>query len=175
MSPPKVVVDKLLRDCALAPEQLTIILTPTRSLAGMTQVVARVLEVALHKAHELHFALEHIVDGFATAPLPAPCADGVQAMGRTNDAILYGGRVHLSGERRGRRGARPCASNCRRAIRPTSAARSPTSSRPSEYDFYKIDGALFAPAEAWVSHLDSGQTWRSGQLDLPLLRRQWLA
>ena len=32
----------------------------------------------------------------ATAPLPAPSPDGVEAMGRTNDAILYGGRVHLS-------------------------------------------------------------------------------
>ena len=32
----------------------------------------------------------------ATAPLPAPSPDGVEAMGRTNDAILYGGRVHLT-------------------------------------------------------------------------------
>ena len=70
--------------------------TSSTSPAGTTQVVARVLEVALHKAHELQFDLRHIVDGVASAPLPAPSPDGVQAMGRTNDAILYGGRVHLS-------------------------------------------------------------------------------
>jgi methenyltetrahydromethanopterin cyclohydrolase len=73
-----------------------VVLTPTTSAAGTTQVVARVLEVALHKAHESGFALADIVDGAGSAPLPAPSPDGVLAMGRTNDAILYGGRVHLS-------------------------------------------------------------------------------
>jgi methenyltetrahydromethanopterin cyclohydrolase len=93
--PPRIVIDKVLRDCGLAPEGLTFILTPTTSAAGTTQVVARVLEVALHKAHELGFELAHVVGGSASAPLPAPSPDGVTAMGRTNDAILYGGRVHL--------------------------------------------------------------------------------
>ncbi len=94
--PPTVIIDKLLKDCALTAAGLTLILTPTTSLAGTTQVVARVLEVALHKAHELGFALGNIVGGAATAPLPAPSPDGVLAMGRTNDAILYGGQVHLT-------------------------------------------------------------------------------
>ena len=94
--PPPAVLHKVLRDCALAPDALTVVLTPTTSVAGTTQVVARVLEVALHKAHELGFALSDIVDGMASAPLPVPSPDAVQAMGRTNDAILYGGRVHLS-------------------------------------------------------------------------------
>ena len=107
--PPKVIIDKLLKDCALTAEGLTLILTPTTSLAGTTQVVARVLEVALHKAHELGFALGNIVDGAAAAPLPAPSPDGVLAMGRTNDAILYGGQVHLTvrGERCRGAAARP--------------------------------------------------------------------
>ena len=93
--PPAVVIDKVLRDCGLPPDRLTLVLTPTTSLAGTTQVVARVLEVAMHKAHELGFALADVVDGHAAAALPAPSPDGGVAMGRTNDAILYGGRVHL--------------------------------------------------------------------------------
>ena len=95
-APPQVVLDKVLRDSGLPAGGLTVILTPTRSLAGTTQVVARVLEVALHKAHELGFALDDIADGQACAPLPAPAADGVEAMGRSNDAILYGGQVQLT-------------------------------------------------------------------------------
>ncbi|MBL8301420.1 MAG: methenyltetrahydromethanopterin cyclohydrolase, partial [Ideonella sp.] len=43
------------------------------------------------------------------------------------------------------------------------------------YDFYKLDGALFAPAEVWVSHLGSGTTWHAGRLEMDLLRGQWLA
>ena len=43
-----------------------------------------------------------------------------------------------------------------------------------EYDFYKIDGALFAPAEVWVSNIDSGNTWHGGTPDMALLQRLWL-
>ena len=171
--PPPVVLHKVLRDSGLAPDALTVVLTPTTSAAGTTQVVARVLEVALHKAHELGFALADIVDGTASAPLPAPSPDGVQAMGRTNDAILYGGRVHLSV-----RGSDDAA----RAL----AARLPSMNsrdfgrsfadifKDVEYDFYKIDPALFAPAEVWVSNLDSGRSWHNGAIDMNLLRGLWM-
>ncbi len=171
--PPPVVIDKVLRDCGLAPEGLTLVLTPTTSLAGTTQVVARVLEVALHKAHELGFALADIVDGHAAAALPAPSPDGGVAMGRTNDAILYGGRVHLKV-----RGSDEAARDLAQRL-PSSNSRDYGRSfadifRDYEYDFYKIDPALFAPAEVWVSNLDSGRSWHAGGLDMALLRRLWL-
>ena len=171
--PPKVIIDKLLKDCRLAPEGLTVILTPTTSLAGTTQVVARVLEVALHKAHELGFALSDIVDGAATAPLPSPSPDGVEAMGRTNDAILYGGRVQLSV-----RGSDDAARMLALQL-PSRNSRDYGRSfaeifKEAEYDFYKIDGALFAPAEVWVSNTATGNTWHAGGTDLPLLQGLWM-
>lgn len=171
--PPPVVIDKLLRDCSLRPDALTLILTPTTSLAGTTQVVARVLEVALHKAHGLGYPLGQIVEGVASAPLPAPSADGVVAMGRTNDAILYGGRVHLTV-----RGDDAAARQLALQL-PSRNSRDYGRSfadifKEVEYDFYKIDGALFAPAEVWVSNLDSGNTWHAGALNMDLLRRLWL-
>ena len=164
----------MLRDCGLEPGQLSIVLTPTSSAAGTTQVVARVLEVALHKAHELGFDLANVVDGHAAAPLPAPSPDGVEAMGRTNDAILYGGRAHLS-VRGTDDAARALASKL-----PCGNSRDYGRSfaeifKAVEYDFYKIDPALFAPAEVWVSNLDTGSTFHGGALDMPLLQRLWMA
>lgn len=171
--PPQVVIDKIVRDCRIAREHLTLILTPTSSLAGTTQVVARVLEVAMHKAHELGFRLGDIVDGSASAPLPSPSPDAGVAMGRTNDAILYGGRVHLKVS---------CTDEAAREL----AERLPSANsrdygrsfadifRDYEYDFYKIDPALFAPAEVWVSNLASGRSWHAGGLDMALLRKLWL-
>jgi len=172
-APPKIIIDKLLRDCDLAPQALTLILTPTTSRAGTTQVVARVLEVALHKAHELGYALADIVDGAASAPLPSASSDGVEAMGRTNDAILYGGRVHLTV-----RGDDGAARELARAL-PSRNSRDHGRSfaeifKEVAYDFYKIDGALFAPAEVWVSNIDSGNTWHGGAPDMALLQRLWL-
>lgn len=171
--PPQVVIDKILRDCKLAPENLTLVLTPTSSLAGSTQVVARVLEVALHKAHELGFALGDIVDGSARAPLPAPSPDAGVAMGRTNDAILYGGQVHLTVA-----GSDEAARDLARRL-PSCNARDYGRSfadifRDYDYDFYRIDGALFAPAEVWVSSLASGRTWHAGKTDMALLRGLWM-
>ena len=132
------------------------------------------LEVALHRAHELKFALHHIVEGSATAPLPVPHADGVEAMGRTNDAILYGGQVHLT--------VTGDADAARELALELPSLNSRDHGRPfaelfkaAGYDFYKLDGALFAPAEAWVSHPASGRTWHAGRLEMGLLRKQWLA
>jgi methenyltetrahydromethanopterin cyclohydrolase len=42
--------------------------------------------------------------------------------------------------------------------------------KAAEYDFYKIDGALFAPAEVWVSNLDSGAPSTPARCDMDLLR-----
>lgn len=171
--PPQVIIDKLLHDCALQAEALTLILTPTTSLAGTTQIVARVLETALHKAHSLGFALGHIVDGVAAAPLPSPTQDGVLAMGRTNDAILYGGRVQLSV-----RGDDTAARELAKQL-PSINSRDYGRSfadifKEVQYDFYKIDPALFAPAEVWVSNIDSGNTWHAGALNMALLQGLWL-
>ena len=172
--PPAVVVDKVVRDCGLAREALTLIMTPTQSSAGTTQVVARVLEVALHRAHSLGFDLAHVVEGSARAPLPSPGADGLAAMGRTNDAILYGGQVWL-----GVTGSAEAARDLARAL---PSLNSRDYGKPfvelftaAGYDFYKLDAALFAPAEVWVSHVGSGATWHAGKLALDLLAREWVA
>jgi methenyltetrahydromethanopterin cyclohydrolase len=172
--PPPVVIAKVLRDCGLAPAGLSIVLTPTASLAGTTQVVARVLEVALHRAHELGFALHDIVEGSGCAPLPAVGADGLEAMARTNDAILYGGQVHLTVA-----GAVDAARELALKL-PSQNSRDHGRSfgtlfAAAGHDFYQLDGALFAPAEVWVSHLGSGQTWHAGRLHMELLRQWWQA
>ncbi|MES9991319.1 MAG: methenyltetrahydromethanopterin cyclohydrolase [Candidatus Thiodiazotropha sp.] len=166
--PPLPLCEKIARDCAVDAEALTLILTPTSSLAGTVQIVARVLEVAMHKAHELGFDLHSIRDGFGSAPLPPPAPDFLSAMGRTNDAILFAGQVQLfvSGEDDQ---AQKLASEL-----PSSASRD--YGRPFgeifksyEYDFFKIDPMLFSPARVMVSALDSGNSFSAGNLDATLL------
>ena len=71
-TPPANLVTNVAAECGVTPTDLTVLFAPTGSLAGGVQVCARVLEVALHKAHTLHFPLDHIVDGVGTAPLSPP-------------------------------------------------------------------------------------------------------
>lgn len=167
-APPQQVIEKVARDTGLAPEQLTFILTPTRSLAGVVQIVGRVLEVAMHKIHTLHFPLEHVLDGMASAPLPPPSPDFLTGMGRTNDAILFGGHAHLFVQ-----GGDEAAEKLAREL-PSSASRD--YGRPFaevfksvNMDFYKIDPMLFSPAAVTVTAVESGRSFTGGKLDPALL------
>jgi methenyltetrahydromethanopterin cyclohydrolase len=166
--PPLPLVEKVARDCGVAGEGLTLILTPTRSLAGTVQIVARVLEVALHKAHEIGFDLDAVRDGLGSAPLPPPAPDFLTAMGRTNDAILFAGQVQLYVT-----GEDAAAEELARRL-PSSASRDygrPFAEVFAAYghDFFRIDPLLFSPARVLVTALESGRSFAAGRVDLPLL------
>lgn len=170
--PPTPLVERIAADCGVAAERLTLVLTPTASLAGTVQIVARVLEVALHKVHALGFPLEHVVDGIGVAPLPPPGNGFVEAMGRTNDAILFGGTVQLFVT-----GPEDAADDLARRL-PSTESRD--YGRPFaevfaavNKDFYAIDPLLFAPARAVVTALDSGRSFHGGHLAPDMLDRSF--
>ncbi len=170
--PPLPIVEKVAASCGVAAENLTIVVTPTSSLAGCVQVVGRVLEVAMHKAHELHFPLENIVDGMGSAPLCPPHPDFVKAMGRTNDAILFAGQVHLFVT-----GSDDAAEKLATQL-PSSTSKDygkPFADifKAYDYDFFKIDGMLFSPASVIVTAVESGNSFHAGKLDNALLNQSF--
>jgi methenyltetrahydromethanopterin cyclohydrolase len=166
--PPVEIVEKVAAACGVSPDKLTIIVTPTSSLAGGVQVVGRVLEVALHKAHALHFPLENIIDGSGSAPVCPPHPNFVKAMGRTNDSILFAGQVHLFVK-----GSDEAAEKLANEL-PSSTSKDygkPFADifKAYEYDFFKIDAMLFSPASVIVTAVESGKSFRAGKLDNALL------
>ena len=172
--PPPEITDKVVERCGIEPGQLTVILTPTTSLAGGIQIVSRVLEVALHKVHELKFPLELFVDGAGSAPIPPPSPDFMTAMGRTNDAILFGGQVHLYVN------ADDDQTNDLARQLPSTSSRDfgqPFAQvfKDYEYDFYKVDPMLFSPALASVTSVQTGHTFESGALHEDLLEQSFSA
>jgi methenyltetrahydromethanopterin cyclohydrolase len=170
--PPVELIDKVAKACKLDASAVNVILTPTSSLAGGMQVVSRVLEVSLHKAHSLHFPLENIVDGTGCAPVPPPHPNFVQAMGRTNDAILFGGTVHLfvkGGDVEAEKLANELPSSTSRDYgKPFAQV-----FKEYKYDFFKVDAMLFSPAKVIVTAVDSGRSFHAGQLDEELLERSF--
>ncbi len=170
--PPPALVEKVAEACKLKPKRLTFVYAPTSSLAGTVQIAARCLEVALHKAHELHFPLDAIIDGIATAPLPPPAPSFVAAMGRTNDAIIYGGRAQLfvsSG-----------ADEAKTLAETLPSLKSKDYGRPFadifaavKGDFYAIDRSLFSPAMVTVTSLKTGESFEGGRIDMAVLSRSF--
>ena len=170
--PPVEVIAKVARDTNIKPENLTFILTPTRSLAGTVQIVARVLEVALHKLHTLHFPLQNLVDGIASAPLPPPSPDFLTGMGRTNDAILFGGFVQLFVN-----GSDEAAKKLAAEL-PSSASKDygkPFAKvfKAVNMDFYQIDPLLFSPAKVTISNLSTGNSFFGGAFNQALLNQSF--
>jgi len=171
-NPPQEIIDKIVSDCSISEKNLTIILTPTKSLSGCTQVVGRVLEVGMHKLHEIGFPLDKVVDGFGSAPVPPPAPDFLIGMGRTNDAILYGGIVHLFVDV-------PDDEAFELAKRLPSSTSSdygkPFADIFKEYkfDFYKIDKLLFSPAKVIVSTIKTGKTFKEGSTNIELIEKSF--
>jgi methenyltetrahydromethanopterin cyclohydrolase len=156
----------------LPSSKLTLLTAPASSQAGNVQVVARSLETALHKLYELKFDLGQIVSGYGTAPLPPVAPDFLGAIGRTNDAILYGGQVVLwvKGEDAQLTEIGPKA--------PSSA--SPDHGAPFaeiferyERDFYRIDPLLFSPAVIVLQNLRTGKSHTFGRIEREVLRRSF--
>jgi len=170
--PPPALVEEVAKACKLKPDRLTFIYAPTSSLAGTVQIAARCLEVALHKAHELHFPLDHIVDGIATAPLPPPAPDFVAAMGRTNDAIIYGGRAQLFVSS-GAKEAKGLADNLPSLKSKDYGKPFADTFAAVKGDFYAIDRMLFSPAMVTVTSLKTGESFEGGRIDTAVLSRSF--
>lgn len=158
--------------CRLSAEGVYLLVAPTAGLAGSVQVAARVVETALYRLYRAGFDLDAVVAASGSCPVAPVAADDLVAVGRTNDGIIYGGRVWLSvvcddaaveavlddlppsaspdyGEPFGRLYERACA------------------------DFYQLDAQLFGPAEVWITNLRSGRTHHAGRLVPEIVRESF--
>ena len=154
--------------CQIDPQNLTLLVAQTSSLAGTVQIVARSLETAMHKMHELGFDLHRVERGTGTAPLCPLGQDDLLSIGLTNDAILYGGEVEIWV-----RGDDSSLNDIGPKI-PSNA--SADYGRPfvdifRQYnnDFYKIDPHLFSPATIRINNVDTGNTFCFGEINSAVL------
>ncbi len=170
--PDDAVVDYLCNALQLPAAKLTLLVAPAASMAGNLQVVARSVETALHKLHELKFDLSQVVCGFGSAPLPPVAHDELHAIGRTNDAILYGGRVVLwvqaEDDQLAELGPKVPSS-----ASPDHGATFAAIFKRYGNDFYKIDPMLFSPAEVVFCNLKSGRSHVFGHIEPDVLRRSF--
>jgi methenyltetrahydromethanopterin cyclohydrolase len=136
------------------------------------QIVARSVETTLHKLHEVGGKLSEVVSGWGLAPLPPVAADDLAGIGRTNDAILYGGEVTLW-----MRSTDEALAALAPQI-PSSASRDygrPFAEIFESFgrDFYKIDKHLFSPAAVTLVNLATGRSFRGGQLRPDIVQRSF--
>ncbi|WP_437188464.1 methenyltetrahydromethanopterin cyclohydrolase [Planctomicrobium sp. SH668] len=157
------------KTCGVAVDKVALLVAPTASLAGSIQVVARCVETAMHKLFELGFDVNRVESATGWAPIPPVALDDLTAIGRTNDAILYGGRVTLwvNGDDDEIQEIGPKI--------PSSG--SPDYGRPflelfekAGKDFYKMDPHLFSPAEIVLHNVETGRVHHFGGVNEEVLK-----
>ncbi|MCX7423594.1 MAG: methenyltetrahydromethanopterin cyclohydrolase [Planctomycetia bacterium] len=153
-------------------DRVTLLAARTASLAGNLQVVARSVETSLHKLFELGFDIWRVRSAVGVAPLPPVAKDDFAGIGRTNDAILYGGRVSLMvrGDDESIAAIGPKVPSCG-----SSAHGKPFAEifEDAGRDFYKIDPHLFSPAEIVFQNLDTGRVHVFGGINPDVLRQSF--
>ncbi|TWT29658.1 methenyltetrahydromethanopterin cyclohydrolase [Blastopirellula retiformator] len=170
--PPDDVCREIAKQCGVEPSQLRLLVARTASIAGHVQIVARSVETALHKLHELKFDLRKIVKAEGFAPLPPIAANDVQGIGRTNDAILYGGQVTLwvdADDEQILEAGQQLPSNSS----PAYGTPFEKILRDANFDFYQIDPMLFSPAQVTLMNVNNEQLHTFGETSEPLLKESF--
>lgn len=170
--PPPEIVARVAAACRVNASDVTLLMAPTASLAGGVQIVARSVETALHKLHAVGFDVNRVVSAHGTAPLPPVAKDDMAAIGRTNDAILYGARVtlYVTGDDESIAEVGPKVPS--RASRDFGEPFAAIFTRYN-HDFYAVDPHLFSPASITFVNLRTGRSHHFGATEPGVLARSF--
>jgi methenyltetrahydromethanopterin cyclohydrolase len=171
--PSDTLIEKVAGACNISAENLIVAVAPTASVAGLTQVSGRIVEVGIHKLRTLSLSPKAIRYACGYAPIPPICKDFEVAMARTNDAILYGGTVYYTVEYDDEEALK-------KILRQAPSRASKDYGKPflqifreADRDFYKIDHNLFAPATLIVNNIKTGRTFSIGQKNFEALKESF--
>jgi methenyltetrahydromethanopterin cyclohydrolase len=167
--PSDMLIEKVTTSCNIKAENLLVVVAPTSSIAGLTQVTGRIVEVGIHKLRTLGLDPKVIRNASGYAPIPPLGTDFEVAMARTNDAILYGGTVYCTVDYEDE-------AKLQTLVQQAPSKTSKDYGKPflqifreADKDFYKIDHGLFAPAVIMVNNAKTGRTFKAGEINPKVL------
>ena len=168
------VTEVIASESNVTPENVYVLVAPTSSLVGSIQISGRVVENGTYKMLEfLHFDVNKVKHAAGIAPIAPVDPDGLKAMGKTNDAVLFGGRTYYYIESEEGDDVKSVAEKL-----PSSASAGYGKPffdvfKEAEFDFYKIDKSMFAPAEVVINDLRTGEIFRTGYVNNELLMKSF--
>ncbi|HMK95730.1 MAG TPA: methenyltetrahydromethanopterin cyclohydrolase [Candidatus Limnocylindrales bacterium] len=177
--PSEAIIQLIADKCRVSTKSLYLVMFSTTSLAGATQVSGRIVETGLHKLERLGLDPLVVKHAWGYAPIVPIHPDSGEAMGRTNDAILYGGvtsyTVSYEDEQKLQNIVKQAPSSASAMMQ---EARRLANKNPrfldifkeAGFDFYKIDTNLFAPAVVSINNTKTGKTFTAGNIDPDVIK-----
>ncbi|UPW01022.1 methenyltetrahydromethanopterin cyclohydrolase [Halorussus gelatinilyticus] len=136
---------------------------PTACLAGSVSIASRAAEMTVFRLSELGYDPLNVVSITGSAPVAPVAGDEETAIARTNDALAYGGEVHVT-----------VREEFDRFDEIVSTANDEYGTHFADifesvdWDFYEVEEGVFAPARATVDVI-GGDTYVVGERDEELL------
>lgn len=169
--PPENVIAHISSQCRVTPNHLFLILVPTTTVAGSTQISGRVVETGLHKLTRLGLDPKSVTRASGYAPIAPAHPNFAEAMGRTNDAILYAGVTCYTT-------SQDDDNKLREIVNKAPSLASKSYGKPfleifkkANYDFYQVDPGLFAPAVLIVNNAKTSSTFKAGKVNIDVLKQ----
>jgi methenyltetrahydromethanopterin cyclohydrolase len=167
--PSDALIEKVTAASNILAENLIVVVAPTASIAGLTQVAGRIVEVGVHKLRTLGLSSKVIRYALGFAPIPPLGTDFEVAMARTNDAILYGGTVYCAVDFDDETALQKIMEQAPSMVSKDYGKPFLQIFREADRDFYKIDHGLFAPATLIINNAKTGRTFKAGQINTKVL------
>ncbi len=162
--PDEKVIEYIAKECDVDPEDVYAVVAPTASIVGSVQISGRITETAIYKMSEIGYDPKKILYGAGRCPIAPILENDLKAMGATNDSMLYYGSVYLT------------VTEYDEILKNVPSNTSRDYGKPfyeifkaANYDFYKIDPNLFAPAQIVVNDKSTGKTYVHGKLNAEVL------
>ena len=156
------VMEKVAEECHIDVANVCAVVAPTASIVGSIQVSGRCVETAIYRLNELGFDTKKVIAAMGTAPVPPVKKDATKAMGTTNDATIYHGRIMLTMK----------APEIKDYLEKIPSNKSKGYGKPfyeifkeAKFDFYQIDTSLFSPAEVVINELTDGVVYHVGAVN----------
>ncbi|NHJ86170.1 MAG: methenyltetrahydromethanopterin cyclohydrolase [Asgard group archaeon] len=173
--PPDGIIRYMAKKCNVELSEFIVVIAPTASVAGATQISGRSIETALHKLYDLGMDITTIISAIGSAPIaPVKLNENELMLGRTNDMLIYGSDVYLQVKY-------PDDSELKSFLEQAISEKSTCYGKlfydivkEVNGDFYKIDSSIFAPAKLTVNNLSTGKTHSYGRINVDMLQKSIL-
>jgi len=160
------------RRCGVKPGELYLLVHPSASVVGAVQVSARIIEQTINKMMRVGFDLSRIVSARGYCAVSPLSYDELEAMGRINDCLLYGGASFFE-------------VRCEDAEIESVIGKIVTESSrdygrlfkdlfiEADKDFYKMDLDIHSPAQVQIYNVKTGHVFTAGAIRKDLLKKSF--
>ena len=164
--------ESIAAQCNIDPKSLFMLITPLRSIAGVTQIAGRAIEDAAFTMWEiLHYDVRKVRQMVGTAPIAPVCTSG-EMKTFPDDFLCYGGTVYMTVEP----DAEDLYKLAKELVFESTQIYGKTFSellKDAGFNFKKIPGypGIFRPAHIMINDLKTGKIHEAGNVNPSMIKK----